>query len=97
MHLYRIAQEAINNATRHGKARNIAVSLDAAGHLMTLRVLDDGVGISESKSKGMGLTIMRYRARLNGGELRIEQPKAGGTLVSCTAKTNRQESEIAAA
>ena len=42
---------------------------------MTLQVLDDGVGISESKSNGMGLAIMRYRARLNGGELQIEQPE----------------------
>jgi signal transduction histidine kinase len=97
MHLYRIAQEAINNATRHGKARNIAVSLDVAGYLMTLRILDDGVGISESNPNGTGLTIMRYRARLSGGELRIEQPKSGGTLVSCSARTNPQQSEIAAA
>ena len=90
-HLYRIAQEAINNATRHGKANNIAISLDATGDLLNLRVLDDGVGISESKSNGMGLAIMGYRARLNGGELRIEQPESGGTLVSCTARTNQQE------
>lgn len=97
-HLYRIAQEAINNATRHGKARNIAITLDAADHLMTLRVLDDGVGISDSRAKdGMGLSIMHYRARLAGGELRIEQPKSGGTLVSCTARINSNESEIAAA
>jgi signal transduction histidine kinase len=94
-HLYRIAQEAINNAVRHGKARNIAISLELADHLMTLRVLDDGVGIAGSNSNGMGLPIMRYRARLSGGELRIEQPKTGGTIVSCTARTNREESETA--
>jgi signal transduction histidine kinase len=96
-HLYRIAQEAINNATRHGKATNIAISLDATSDLLTLRILDDGVGISQSTSNGMGLAIMGYRARLNGGELKIEQLKTGGTLVSCTARTNPQESEIAAA
>jgi signal transduction histidine kinase len=65
--------------------------------MMTLRILDDGVGISESRSSGMGLAIMRYRARLNGGELTIERPAGGGTLISCTAKTNPQESEIAVA
>jgi signal transduction histidine kinase len=97
--LYRIAQEAINNATRHGKARNIAVSLEASEDLTSLRILDDGVGFSPAavNGAGMGLNIMRYRARLNGGELRIEQPKSGGTLVWCTAKTNINGSESAAA
>jgi signal transduction histidine kinase len=99
MHLYRIAQEAINNAAKHGKARNIAVSLETSEDLLTLRVLDDGVGISESGANGtgMGLALMRYRARLNGGELTIEQPPGGGTLISCTAKRNPQTSEIAVA
>jgi signal transduction histidine kinase len=97
MHLYRITQEAINNATKHGKANNIAISLDAADDLLTLRVLDDGLGISGPRSNGMGLAVMRYRARLNGGELNIEQPKSGGTIISCTARTNHQESEVAPA
>ncbi len=97
-HLYRIAQEAINNATRHGKARNIAISLDAADHRLTLGVLDDGVGISNRGEKtGMGLAIMDCRARLTGGELKIEQPTTGGTMISCTARTDRRENEIAAA
>ena len=97
MHLYRIAQEAINNATKHGKARNIAISLETVRDLMTLRIRDDGVGISEPASTGMGLAIMRYRARLNGGELSIEQPEGGGTLISCTAKQNPQQGESVAA
>jgi signal transduction histidine kinase len=96
-HLYRVAQEAINNAARHGKAKNIAISLDAADDLITLRIQDDGEGISPSALPGMGLAIMRYRARLSGGELRVEQPAGGGTLISCAAKTERPESEIAAA
>lgn len=96
INLYRIAQEAINNATRHGKARNIAISLDTTERFTTLRVLDDGVGISQAMANdsGMGLNIMRYRARLNGGELRIEQPKSGGTIISCTARINNSASEI---
>ena len=60
---------------------------------MTLQVLDDGVGISDSKSNGMGLAIMRYRARLNGGELQIEQPESGGTKVCCTVRVNDPETE----
>ncbi len=86
-HLYRIAQEAINNATRHGKAKNIALSLDTADHSMTLRVLDDGVGISESNSEGMGLTIMQYRARLIGGQLTIKR-NSSGTILVCSARTD---------
>src|SRR5215831_16475311 len=55
-HLYRIAQEAINNATRHGKAGNIFLFLKAADCSLRLRVVDDGTGIvSESDSDGMGL------------------------------------------
>lgn len=96
-HLYRVAQEAINNATKHGKASHIDVSLQTRDHLLTLEVLDNGVGISGSKSNGMGLAIMRYRARLNGGELQIEQPKSGGTKICCSVRTNHQGTEIAVA
>ncbi|HEY5446722.1 MAG TPA: ATP-binding protein, partial [Pyrinomonadaceae bacterium] len=91
----RVAQEAINNATRHGKASQIDVSLQATDHLMTLQVLDDGVGISESKSNGMGLAIMRARARLNGGELQIEQPESGGTKICCSVRIDQQGTELA--
>jgi signal transduction histidine kinase len=97
MHLYRIAQEAINNATRHGKARNILVFLEAADHSTSLRVLDDGVGVFESCSEGMGLRIMRYRAQSIGGEVTIERRNGHGTTVSCTVRTNSQVNEIAAA
>jgi signal transduction histidine kinase len=96
MHLYRIAQEAINNATRHGKARNICLFLNAAGQSIRLRVVDDGTGISESPSDGMGLDIMRYRARLIGGQLTIKTRNSRGTIVTCTARTDFQGNEIAA-
>ena len=97
IHLYRIAQEAINNATRHGKARNILVFLEAADHSISLRVLDDGVGVFESCSEGMGLRIMRYRAHSIGGEVTVERRNGPGTTVSCTVRTNSQVNEIAAA
>ena len=91
MHLYRIAQEAINNATKHGKARNIAISLDARKDLTTLRIADDGTGISKAKPKkgGMGLNIMSYRARLTGGELTIREAEGGGTVVVCSAPSEQ--------
>ncbi|HEY0369148.1 MAG TPA: sensor histidine kinase [Chthoniobacterales bacterium] len=84
-HLYRIAQEAINNATRHGSARRIIVSLETRDDSSTLRVCDNGIGLSHAprSQSGMGLSIMNYRAKLSGGELRIEEPNDGGTIVSC--------------
>jgi signal transduction histidine kinase len=85
MHLYRVAQEAVNNATKHGKARNICLSLTAAQGQTTLCIADDGRGFARSEpSTGMGLNIMNYRARLIGGDLQIMQRKNGGTVVSCT-------------
>ncbi len=85
MHLYRIAQEAINNATKHGRATNVLVSLIEDGKATTLRIADDGAGISKSSTgnDGMGLGLMYYRAHLVGGELRIEEPPSGGTVISC--------------
>ncbi len=86
MHFYRIAQEAINNAAKHGKARNIALSLEVENGTTTLRIVDDGIGISKTTSSknGMGLSIMNYRARLSGGKLNIEEREEGGTIVQCT-------------
>jgi signal transduction histidine kinase len=91
VHLYRIAQEAINNATKHGKARTITLSLNANDDITTLRIADDGSGISKTtpSSRGMGMNIMNYRARLSGGELQIKQGETGGTVVSCTVDATK--------
>jgi signal transduction histidine kinase len=86
-HLYRIAQEAINNATRHGHADRIEIALQAEGDRATLSVVDNGRGLSgtvTTEPHGLGLSIMRYRARLVGGELEMSEPEKGGTLVACT-------------
>lgn len=91
MHLYRIAQEAIHNASKHGQAKNIVLSLELTGDLLTLKIFDDGIGMTATRSSGMGLRAMRYRARLNGGDLSIDQPESGGTIVSCTARLNHLE------
>ncbi len=90
-HLYRIAQEAINNATKHGQATDIAISLTVAGDTTTLRIKDNGAGISKTTTEqpGMGLSIMKYRARLSGGELSIEEPPEGGTVVCCVVWPRR--------
>jgi signal transduction histidine kinase len=87
-HLYRIAQEAINNATRHGKAQRIEVSLSSNPSAVVLSIADDGIGISKTAKNlnGMGLSIMRYRSNLIGGELLIEERTNGGTVVCCTTR-----------
>ena len=86
IHLYRIAQEAVSNALKHGQARRIDISLTAKGHSVTLAVKDNGTGIPRKlpKRKGMGLRIMRYRAEVIGGALLVEPVPGGGTRVVCT-------------
>jgi signal transduction histidine kinase len=93
MHLYRIAQEAINNATKHGKATHVLVSLSEDGNTTTLRIADDGAGISKTGNTGdgMGVGLMYYRARMAGGELSIEEPSEGGTVVSCGIPLSPEE------
>jgi signal transduction histidine kinase len=85
-HLYRIAQEAINNGIKHGKPKNVTISLFTDGTTNTLSVADDGIGIGNvpGLGKGMGLNIMNYRASMIGASLEIRPGKAGGTVVSCS-------------
>jgi signal transduction histidine kinase len=85
-HLYRIAQEAINNATKHGKAHNVEIRLSANSSALSLSIADDGIGFSKTPKQlsGVGISIMRYRATALSGELEIEDRPSGGTVVSCT-------------
>ena len=86
IHLYRIAQEAVSNAIKHGQARRIEIRLSATGRSVTLAVHDNGVGIPRKapRRNGMGLRIMRYRAEVIGGALVVEPQVGGGTRVVCT-------------
>ncbi len=92
--LYRIAQEAINNAIRHGGARALKLRLSADGQRGCLEVEDDGRGMPapEAPSAGMGLRIMRYRADMCGGELHIAARPGGGVLIRCTFRDHAQDS-----
>jgi signal transduction histidine kinase len=83
--LYAIALEAVNNAVRHGGAKEILIELsgrDGAGHLV---VEDDGAGFDPGKTiaDGMGLRIMRYRAGLMDGRLDITRREPSGIKVQC--------------
>jgi signal transduction histidine kinase len=84
--LYRIAQEAINNAVKHGGCGAISVGLGAVDDEVTMTVKDDGVGITDSAEikGGMGLSIMNYRASLIGASLDIRRGAGGGTIVICS-------------
>jgi signal transduction histidine kinase len=91
MHLYRMSQEAVTNAIKHGHPRNIVIRLGVEGDLATLRVIDDGTGIAPSpeNAAGTGLRIMRYRADLIGAQLDISLARPHGTIVTCSVAQGR--------
>ncbi|MBB5341339.1 PAS domain-containing sensor histidine kinase [Tunturiibacter gelidoferens] len=84
-HLYHIAQESVNNALKHGRARKILIRLSAENDRGTLSIRDDGAGIEERRenSQGMGLHIMNYRAAMIGGTLEVAPEPLHGTTVTC--------------
>jgi signal transduction histidine kinase len=84
-HLYHIAQEAVNNAIKHGNAQEILIQLTAEQGWGTLAIKDDGKGIAENPShtEGMGLHIMKYRAGMIGGALEVRRDSPSGTVVTC--------------
>lgn len=85
-HLFRIAQEAISNALKHGGARNVQVELDEKAGEICLIVTDDGKGFcASSNGSGMGLRIMAYRAGMIGGKVEVRSGDGKGTKVVCTA------------
>ena len=86
-HLYRIAQEAIHNAIKHGQATHVSVTL-ANSDEHTLTISDNGLGLPAElcSSKGMGVHIMNYRAGMIGGRLSIAASQGSGTKVVCTWK-----------
>ena len=84
-HLYYVAREAVNNAIKHGHARQIVISLAADQEQGVLTIADDGAGIAEipANNAGMGRHLMNHRARVIGGSLEIERIPTGGTMVTC--------------
>src|SRR5262249_352440 len=97
-HLYRIAREAVINANKHAQAREIVIKLEGPRQRPVLRVIDDGVGVSDEPTlkKGLGFHIMNYRAQVIGGRLEIDRPKKGGTRVSCYLPDGAVQSSKAA-
>lgn len=84
-HLYRIAQEAVSNALKHAAPSEIRIGLEPRDGAVLLEVEDDGVGFEENAlpNDGIGLRVMRYRARLIDAVLEIGSAPAGGTRIFC--------------
>jgi signal transduction histidine kinase len=86
-HIFRIAQEAANNAIRHGHPKKVAISLRHLGtDECVLMIENDGLGITKKKGKtnsGIGLQVMDYRANLIGGTLKVVSKPRRGVSVSC--------------
>jgi PAS domain S-box-containing protein len=94
--LFLIAKEAVHNALKHARPRNIHITLKN-NHLLVLRVQDDGIGMAArpTGNAGLGLRIMRNRAAIIGAQLTIEDAGPSGTLISCfvTRKNHEQHQD----
>jgi PAS domain S-box-containing protein len=88
-HLFRIAQEAVTNAARHGQARQVRIRLAQRKQALLLQVRDDGLGLPQdlAHNAGMGLRTMRYRAEVIGAHLTLKSEPGKGTLVACLVPT----------
>jgi PAS domain S-box-containing protein len=85
-HLYRIAQEAVSNATRHAKASAIWIRLEQVEGRLILEVQDNGIGlrVGGGSGKGVGLRLMEHRCAMIGGNFAIEPRPDGGTCIACS-------------
>lgn len=84
-HLYRIAQEAVSNALKHGRSTRIELGLAAEANRIFLAVKDNGIGFPATAPRtGAGLRIMQYRAGMIGGSVIVQRGGRGGTTVACS-------------
>ncbi len=92
LHVYRILQEALTNAIRHGKASRIVVRLTWKGDSTRLTIRDNGTGLAsiEQRNNGIGLRTMAYRARMIRGVFSVENHPEGGAIVTCIFKICQQ-------
>jgi PAS domain S-box-containing protein len=85
LHLYRIAQEAVNNALKHSKARQIRISLVNKQGSTILEIADNGRGLPKNRATdGIGLQVMRHRAGVIGAQLKIDGNPGGGLRIQCS-------------
>jgi signal transduction histidine kinase len=94
-HLFRIVQEALTNVARHSGATRVAIHLRASGDEIRLTIADNGKGLRQPRSGGMGLNGMRARARSAGGELKLKSEPGGGLSIEVRAPMGKVAEEHA--
>jgi signal transduction histidine kinase len=85
LHLYRIAREAVTNSIKHARCSRVAITLAQSAGGFTLEIADDGQAAVPGATPvaGLGLSIMKYRAKLIGGTLQVAADATGGMRVTC--------------
>lgn len=94
--LFRIAQEAVSNAIRHGRATQVSIHLDVSGDKILLAITDNGQGLAaDARSKnGLGLRIMDYRARMIGAHFDLQNRADGGARAVCILNPSHSDTEF---
>lgn len=80
---YRIAQEAVNKAAKHGNSTKIEICLERTSGHIRLRVTDDAKGIEQESGQGLGMRSLGYRAPIIGDQLQVQLGQHRGTVVKC--------------
>jgi signal transduction histidine kinase len=96
IHLYRVAQEALNNVARHSGSKQVEVRLINGESAVTVEIEDHGTGFRERGRPGLGLVSMRERAELMGGRIEFLDAPGGGALVRITAPAAAEEAHAPA-
>jgi signal transduction histidine kinase len=86
--VYRVVQEALNNAQRHSHARNVTVELAQSGDATRVRIVDDGNGFDTRRTRGMGLLGMEERVKRLGGTMSVDSRPGSGTTISVMLPTS---------
>ena len=91
--MFRVVQEALNNAIRHGAAKKITVSLVQSDRTLRLKISDSGIGFNPAEaSAGLGLISMRERLHMVGGSLKVTSSPNHGTSVEAVVEWKRGSS-----
>jgi PAS domain S-box-containing protein len=89
-HLYRIAQEAVNNAVKHSQASEVTIRLCQRDGFVCLQVTDNGQGLPRTSkpAQGIGLLVMKHRAQTIDADLQVRSASGKGVTISCTLRRN---------
>jgi signal transduction histidine kinase len=92
-HLYRIAQEAVNNSLKHARAQRITIHLTCEQNHLRLQIKDDGRGLPKRRKgrPGIGMAVMHHRAHVIGALLETESQRGRGVTITCTLALENHE------